>query len=171
MGQKLYPSQVGSALLVNSLATGLGLFVLIQCLGSISGAHLNPIVSFVEVLWGRINKKEFLFYVWAQMLGAYLGVLSTHLMFDLPVFVVSTVERSGLHLIFSEMIATFGLIVVVALSGKKHVEFAPISTAAYITAGYWFTSSMALTNPAVSFARMFTNTFSGMAPAHFHYLL
>lgn len=167
MAQNLFPGQIGSALLANSIATGAGLFALIQTLGSISGAHINPVVSLVELLWKRISIKEFFFYTSAQMTGAYIGVLSTHLMFDLPMFLVSSIDRSGGHLIFSEAIATFGLIMVVALSGKKHVEFAPMSVAAYITAGYWFTSSTAFTNPAVTFARMFTNTFGGMSPVHF----
>jgi len=101
------------------------------------------------------------------MIGAYLGVVLTHLIFNVSPFVISTVERAGVHLFYSEVVATFGLIAVIALSGKKHVEFAPISVAAYITAGYWFTSSTAFTNPAVSFARMFTNTFGGMAPTYF----
>ncbi|MBY0415889.1 MAG: aquaporin [Bdellovibrionales bacterium] len=167
MAQNLFPTQPGAALLANSLATGAGLFALIQTLGSLSGAHLNPVVSFVECLWNRINKLELLVYVIAQVMGAYLGVLFVHLMFNLPVFVISTVERSGANLILSELIATFGLIMVIALSGKKHVEAAPMSVAAYITAGYWFTSSTAFTNPAVTFARMFTNTFGGMSPTHF----
>jgi glycerol uptake facilitator-like aquaporin len=167
MAQNLFPGQKGAALLANSLATGAGLFVLIQSLGPISGAHMNPIVSFAEFLWGRLHKREFFFYVTAQMAGAYIGVIITHLMFNLSPFVISTINRSGTHLLFSEIIATFGLICVIALAGKKHVEFAPLSIAAYVTAGYWFTSSTAFTNPAVSFARLFTNTFCGMAPNHF----
>ncbi len=167
MGQNLFPGQNGLALLANSLATGFGLFVLIQSLGPISGAHLNPIVSFVELLWGRLDKRGLLFYVSAQMMGAYIGILSTHLMFGLPVFVVSSIDRPGMNLIYSEVVATFGLIAVIDLSGKKHVEFAPMSVAAYIAAGYWFTSSTAFTNPAVTFARMFTNSFGGMSPDHF----
>ncbi len=167
MAQNLFPGQPGAALLANSLVTGAGLFALIQTLGSISGAHLNPIVSLIECLWRRINKRELLIYTSAQMLGAYLGVISTHLMFNLPPFIISTVERSGYNLVYSEVIATFGLIMVIALSGKKHVELAPMSVAAYIAAGYWFTSSTAFTNPAVTFARIFTNSFGGMAPIHF----
>ena len=167
MAQNLFPGQPGAALLANSLATGAGLFALIQTLGTISGAHLNPVVSFIEYLWSRISKKEFLIYTAAQMIGAYLGVLSVHLMFNLPVLVISNVERTGFNLIYSEVIATFGLIMVIALSGKKHVEAAPMSVAAYIAAGYWFTSSTAFTNPAVTLARMFTNTFGGMSPNHF----
>lgn len=164
MGQNLFPGNDGLALFVNALATGAGLFVLIQCLGTISGAHLNPIVSIVEFFWGRIGKSDLVHYIHAQIIGAYLGTIFTHLMFNLPAFVISNVERGSPNLFFSEIVATFGLIVVIALSGKRHVEFAPLSIAAYIASGYWFTSSTALTNPAVSFARIFTNSFGGMSP-------
>lgn len=167
MGQNLFPGQNGLALLANSLATGAGLFVLIQSLGSISGAHFNPIVSLIEVLWGRITIKIASSYIIAQMAGAYMGIVLTHSMFNLPVFQISSVDRSGSHLWFSEVIATFGLICVVALAGRKHVEFAPMSVAAYISSAYWFTSSTSFANPAVTFARMFTNSFGGMAPVHF----
>lgn len=167
MAQNLFPGQNGAALLANSIATGAGLFALIQTLGTISGAHINPVVSFVELLWKRIDRKEFIVYISAQMIGAYLGVISTHLMFDMPLFLISSIERSGAHLIYSEALATFGLIMVIALSGKKHVELAPLSVATYIAAGYWFTSSTAFTNPAVTFARMFTNSFGGMSPVNF----
>jgi glycerol uptake facilitator-like aquaporin len=166
MGQNLFPGQTGLALLANSLATGAGLFVLIQCLGPISGAHMNPVVSLVEVLWGQLDKKIFPLYVVAQLSGAYLGVILTHTMFNLSVFDLSTVDRSGGHLLVSEIIATFGLICTIALAGKKHVEFAPISVAAYITSAYWFTSSTSFANPAVTLARCFTNTFGGMSYGH-----
>lgn len=167
MGQNLFEGHVGSALLANSLATGAGLFVLIQSLGSISGAHFNPVVSFIEVLWGNLSKRDAFFYTLAQMSGAYLGVILTHIMFDTQVFQVSMVERSGGHLWISEVIATFGLICVIGLSGRRHVEFAPISVAAYITSAYWFTSSTSFANPAMTFARLFTNSFGGMSPAHY----
>ena len=167
MGQNLFPGQDGLALLANSLATGAGLFLLIQCLGSISGAHFNPVVSLIEVLWGRITIKIASTYILAQMVGAYLGIVLAHTIFKLTIFQISSVARAGSHLWFSEVIATFGLICVVALAGRKHVEFAPVSVAAYITSAYWFTSSTSFANPAVTFARMFTNSFGGMAPAHF----
>jgi glycerol uptake facilitator-like aquaporin len=167
MAQNLFRNQNGLALLANSLATGAGLFVLIQSLGPISGSHLNPVVSLIEMLWGRLSKKEACLFIISQMLGAFVGVMLTHLMFNLPVLNISTIERDGNHLLISEVIATFGLISVIALSGKKHVEFAPISVAAYITSAYWFTSSTSFANPAVTFARMFTNTFTGIAPEHF----
>ena len=167
MGQNLFPGSVDLALLANSIATGAGLFVLIQCLVSISGAHFNPVVSLVEVRWGRLKKGEALLYIVSQMTGAYVGILITHLMFNLSVFQISQVERSGIHLCISEVIATFGLICVIALAGRKQVEFAPASIAAYITSAYWFTSSTSFVNPAVTFARMFSDTFGGMAPTHF----
>jgi glycerol uptake facilitator-like aquaporin len=121
MAETLFPGQNGLALLVNSLATTLGLYALIQTLGTISGSHLNPIVSLVEFLWGRLTKKETIIYFLAQLSGAYLGVIFVHLMFNLPIFVISFIDRSGAHLILSEVIASFGLICVIALSGKKHV--------------------------------------------------
>lgn len=167
MGQNLFPGQVGHALLANSLATGAGLFVLIQCLGPISGAHMNPVVSLVEMLWGQIDRKLVVGYIFAQMGGAYLGVILTHEMFNLQVIQLSTVQRSGSHLLLSEVIATFGLICTIALAGRKHVEFAPMSIAAYITSAYWFSSSTSFANPAVTFARIFTNSFGGMDAVHY----
>ena len=172
MAQNLFQGHVGFSLLVNSLSTGAGLFVLIQCLGPISGAHMNPVVSFVELLWGQLEKKFFSLYIVAQMSGAYLGVILTHSMFNLPIFEISNIDRSGPHLLISEVIATFGLICTIALAGRKHVEFASISVAAYITSAYWFTSSTSFANPAVTFARMFTNSFGGMASSHFlHFII
>jgi glycerol uptake facilitator-like aquaporin len=167
MGQNLFQGNVGLALLANSIATGAGLFVLIQCLGPISGAHINPVVSLVELLWGQIDRKLMIAYIFAQMAGAYLGVILTHAMFDLQVIQLSTVQRSGGHLLLSEVIATFGLICTIALAGRKHVEFAPVSVAAYITSAYWFTSSTSFANPAVTFARIFTNSFGGMDAVHY----
>jgi glycerol uptake facilitator-like aquaporin len=167
MGMNLFQGNVGLALLANSIATGAGLFVLIQCLGPISGAHLNPVVSLIEMFWGQIDRKLLIAYVIAQMVGAYLGTILTHAMFDLQLIQFSTVQRSGSHLLISEVVATFGLICTIALAGRKHVEFAPISVAAYITSAYWFTSSTSFANPAVSFARTFTNSFGGMDVIHF----
>lgn len=167
MSHNLFPGQEGLSLFASSLATGAGLFVLIQSLGPISGSHLNPVVSLVEALWGRLTKKEATLYFLCQMTGALFGILLTRLMFNLSPLDISTVQREGTHLWLSEVIATFGLISVIALSGKKHVEFAPMSIAAYITSAYWFTSSTSFANPAVTFARIFTNTFGGMDPKFF----
>lgn len=164
MGESLSQGCVAIALLANSLATGAGLFVLIHTLGSISGAHFNPVVSFVEMLWGRLDKRSFSLYLIAQLTGGIAGVVITHLMFNQSILQISSKVRYGSNLWISEVVATFGLISVVALAGRKHVEFAPLSIAAYITSAYWFTSSTSFANPAVTFARMFTDTFCGIAP-------
>jgi glycerol uptake facilitator-like aquaporin len=164
MGQTLAAGNEALALLVNSISTGLGLFVLIQSLGQLSGAHFNPVVSMIECLWGRLTKKEMLSYFTAQMIGALLGVLLTHLIFNQELMQISQTNRNEVHLWISEVIATFGLICTIALAGRKHVEFAPMTVAAYITSAYWFTSSTSFVNPAITIARAFTNTFCGMAP-------
>ncbi len=165
MGMNLPQGNVAIALMANSLATGAGLFVLIQCLGPISGAHMNPVVSLAEFGWKRLGKKELLLYWLAQFVGATCGVFLTHVMFKLPLLQISLQERYGFNLWVSEIVATVGLICVVALAGRKHVEFAPLSVAAYITSAYWFTSSTAFANPAITVARMLTDTFCGMAPS------
>lgn len=165
MGESLAGGNAAIALLANSLATGAGLFVLIQSLGSISGAHFNPVVSLVEMLWNRMKPQEMIGYWVAQFTGATLGVLATNAMFNQTLLQISQKNRNEPHLWFSEVIATFGLIAVINLAGKKHVEFVPVSVAAYITSAYWFTSSTSFVNPAVTVARAFTDTFCGMAPS------
>jgi glycerol uptake facilitator-like aquaporin len=165
MGESLAAGNAAVALLANSLATGAGLFVLIQTLGPVSGAHFNPVVSLVESLWGRLRRRDMIAYWGAQLSGAVAGVLTAHIMFDQSILQLSTKDRFAPHLWFSEAIATFGLISVIALAGKKHVELAPLSIAAYITSAYWFTSSTSFANPAVTAARMLTDTFCGIAPA------
>lgn len=164
MGENLSQGNEAIALLVNSLATGAGLFVLIQCLGSISGAHLNPIVSLIETLWGRLTRKNLIIYWLAQFSGAICGVFLSHIIFHQDILQISQKVRVGSHLWFSELVATFGLISVINLAGRKHVEFIPMTIAAYITSAYWFTSSTSFANPAVTLARMLTNTFCGIDP-------
>jgi glycerol uptake facilitator-like aquaporin len=164
MAKNLFPESDGLALLANSIATGAGLLVLIQSIGHISGAHMNPVVSFIEFIWGNLSLKLFIFYSLMQILGGFLGTVVSHLMFDLPLVELSSNDRIGFNLYISEFVATFGLISVIALSGKKHVEFAPLSIALYITSAYWFTSSTSFANPAITFSRMFTNTFTGISP-------
>lgn len=164
MGQSLAQGNEAIVLLANSAATGVGLFVLIQNLGSISGAHFNPIVSLVEYLWGRLDRPNLFAYWTAQLSGAVVGVLLTHIIFDQTIFQIAEKNRLAPHFWISEIVATFGLICTIALSGRKHVEFAPISIAAYITSAYWFTSSTSFANPAVTVARMLTNTFCGISP-------
>lgn len=164
MAESLARGNGAIALLANSIATGAGLFVLIQSLGTISGAHFNPVVSFVEMLWGRLTKQDLLLYWAAQFFGAWVGILVSHLMFAQELMQISTKVRNSFPLLLSEAIATFGLISVIALAGKRRVEWAPLTIAAYITSAYWFTSSTSFANPAVTLARAWTDTFCGIAP-------
>jgi glycerol uptake facilitator-like aquaporin len=157
--------QEALALLANSLATGFGLFVLIEALGPISGAHFNPVVSLTELLRGGLRFREFLGYGFAQIGGAIFGVIVTHLMFGLPALQIASKPRPGLPLLLSEFIATFGLIAVIALGRRASSTRLPVMVAAYITSAYWFTASTSFANPAVTVARMFTDTFCGIAPA------
>lgn len=162
MGESLAQGNPAVALLANSLATGAGLYALIQTFGPVSGAHFNPAVSFVEWLWKRLSTKDLFFYVLIQITAAIGGVWITHLMFGQPVLQLSTHDRSDLRFLLSEMIATFGLILVIALSGKKRVDVTPSAVALFITSAYWCTSSTSFANPAVTIARSLTNTFSGI---------
>ena len=162
MGESLSQGNMAIALLANSIATGAGLYSLIQTFGYISGAHFNPAVSFTELLWKRLNFKEFTGYSVAQIVGAILGVLITHTMFGLKILQLSTHDRSDFRFLVSEVVATFGLILVIAFSGKKNIEKTPFAVALYITSAYWCTSSTSFANPAVTLARSFTNTFSGI---------
>jgi glycerol uptake facilitator-like aquaporin len=162
MGETLAHGNEAMALLANSLATGAGLYALIQTFGEISGAHFNPAVSLVEFLWKRLTFKEFAGYVLVQVLGAITGVLVTHSMFSQDLFQLSTHDRGSANLLVSEIVATFGLITVISLSGKKRVETTPMAVSLFITSAYWCTSSTSFANPAVTIARSLTNTFSGI---------
>lgn len=162
MGETLAQGNLAIALLANSIATGAGLFALIQTFGPISGAHFNPVVSFVEFLCKRLSLREFLSYALVQVLGALIGVWLTHYMFGLEIFQLSERSRGEVRLLVSEVVATFGLLLVIALSGKKNVHATPAAVALYITAAYWCTSSTSFANPAVTIARSFTDTFAGI---------
>lgn len=165
MGESLASGNMAVALLANSLATGAGLCVLIQCLGPVSGAHFNPVVSLVEFLWGRLGRKAMVQYWLAQLAGAVAGVGVAHLMFGLSLFQISVKDRAQGNLWFAEVVATFGLVATIALVGRKRGEAAPATIALYITGAYWFTASTSFANPAVTLARSLTNTFCGIAPA------
>lgn len=162
MGETLAQGNAAIALLANSLATGAGLYALIQTFGPISGAHFNPAVSFTEILWKRMTAKEWIGYSIAQIIGGLLGVLLTHFMFGQEPIQFSTHDRGEFRFLLSEVIATFGLLMVIALSGKRNVEATPTAVALFITSAYWCTSSTSFANPAVTIARSFTNTFSGI---------
>lgn len=162
MGETLAQGNAAIALLANSLATGAGLYALIQTFGPISGAHFNPAVSFAELLWKRMTAKESLGYVVAQLFGGLIGVWITHYMFGQNIFQLSTHDRGEFRLFVSEIVATFGLLMVIAVSGKRNVEATPAAVALFITSAYWCTSSTSFANPAVTIARSLSNTFAGI---------
>jgi glycerol uptake facilitator-like aquaporin len=166
MAETLAGGNVAVALLGNTLATGAILTVLITVFGPVSGAHFNPVVTLVFWLRRKINGAEALAYVAVQAVAGVLGVWAAHLMFDLEVIQISSKLRAGLAQGFSEVVATFGLLMVI-LGGLRHrAEAVPMLVGLYITAAYWFTASTSFANPAVTFARMFSNTFAGIAPAN-----
>ena len=162
MGESLSQGNAAIALLANSLATGAGLYALIQTFGPISGAHFNPVVSLIEWRWRRISSSELMQFIIAQLLGAIAGVFLTHAMFGQNILQLSRHDRGDLRFFLSEVIATCGLLLVIALSGKRNVETTPAAVALYITSAYWCTSSTSFANPAVSIARSLTDTFSGI---------
>jgi glycerol uptake facilitator-like aquaporin len=166
MAERLSQGNDALALLANSLATGFGLAALIIAFGSRSGAHFNPVVTLALAIRRDIGKKDIAPYVIAQFIGALLGVAAAHLMFDLPLLQLSVKARMSLGLWCSEVVATFGLVLVVLSCDRGRPWAAPVAVAGYIAAAYWFTASTSFANPAVTVARAFTNTFAGIDPAH-----
>ncbi len=162
MGESLAAGNAAIALLANSLATGAGLYALIQMLAPISGAHFNPAVSFAECLARNQSLRECMAYVSAQISGAVAGVLVTHAMFGQALLQLSRHDRGEFRLLLSELVATFGLISIITLTGKRNPAATPASVALYIVAAYWCTSSTSFANPAVTIARSLTDTFSGI---------
>jgi len=162
MGERLSGGNAAIALLANTLATGAALVALILTFGPISGAHLNPAVTLADAWQKGIRWIEVPGYVLAQILGACLGVMCVHLMFGLPLFSRSQHSRSGPSMVFSEFIATFGLMAVIWCCSRLHSSVVPFAVGAYITAAYWFTASTSFANPAVTLARAMTATFSGI---------
>lgn len=164
MGERLSDGNVAVALLGNTLATGAALVALILTFGPISGAHFNPAVTLADASQHGIPWSEVPGYLIAQILGAYVGVVCAHLMFALPVLSLSRHARSGVSQVFSEFIATFGLISVIWGCSRLRSSVLPFAVGAYITAAYWFTASTSFANPAVTMARAATDTFSGIRP-------
>jgi glycerol uptake facilitator-like aquaporin len=161
MAEKLSVGNAAIALLANTLATVGGLYVLIEALGPISGAHFNPAVSLVMALRGALPKSQLLPYIAAQLLGAMLGAWLAHLMFDMTVLQWSSKVRSGTGQWVAEAVATAGLLFIILRSPAGR---APAMVAAYIGAAYWFTASTSFANPAAAFGRMFSDSFAGIAP-------
>ena len=164
MGERLAQGNMAVALLANSIATGAGLYTLILIFGPISGAHFNPIVSGVSAWDGHLSAQKGLMYAGAQVVGAFAGVAAAHAMFGLPMIQISAHVRPTLGEGLGEIIATFGLVLVISLASKLRTEAVPIAVAAFITSAYWFTSSTSFANPAVTFARAMTDTFAGISP-------
>lgn len=155
---------VALALLGNTIPTGAILVVLIAILGPISGAHFNPVVSLVAALRGALGWRGAALYGAAQIAGGIAGTMVAHLMFEAPLLQVASQVRSGGAQWFSEGVASFGLILVI-LAGLRFQKAAiPALVGLYITAAYWFTASTSFANPAVTIARMLTDTFSGIRP-------
>ena len=166
MAERLAAGNTAIALLANSLATGAALVAIILTFGPISGAHLNPAVTLADAWQGGIAWSQTPAYILAQLTGALSGVAAAHLMFGLPLFSVSTHARGGPNQLFSEFVATFGLLAVIWGCVRHRPASIPFAVGAYITAAYWFTSSTSFANPAVTLARCLTNTFAGIHPIH-----
>lgn len=162
MGERLAAGNTAIALLANSLATGFALIALIVALAPRSGAHFNPAVTLALWLRGRFARAAIAPYVVAQLLGAWLGVLAAHAMFDLPLLQASQTARSSPGQWFSEVVATFGLVFLVLSLDRRSAWAAPFAVGSYIAAAYWFTASTSFANPAVTLARGFTATFAGI---------
>lgn len=162
MGERLAGGNVAIALLANSLATGFALIALIVVYGPQSGAHMNPVVTLALALRGRAGWRDVAPYAAAQTAGAILGVWVAHLMFELPVLQLSLTGRSGAAQLFSEAVATFGLVTVVLNCDRDRPWAAPFAVGVYIAAAYWFTASTSFANPAVTIARALTRTFAGI---------
>jgi glycerol uptake facilitator-like aquaporin len=164
MGERLAGGNVALALLANSLATGFALIALIAALAGRSGAHFNPVVTLAFAIRSGFPVERLAPYLLAQVIGAGVGVLAAHAMFDLPLLQVSSAARFGFGQWISEVIATFGLVLVVLSSSRQEPWTAPLAVGTYIAAAYWFTASTSFANPAVTLARGFTATFSGIDP-------
>jgi glycerol uptake facilitator-like aquaporin len=165
MGERLAGGNVGVALLANTIATGAALVALILTFGPVSGAHFNPAVTLADASQGGLPWDEVPLYLGAQVIGAFAGVATAHLMFELPLFFASRHARSGPAQVFSEFVATFGLVAVIWGCARRRSSAVPVAVGAYITAAYWFTASTSFANPAVTLARSVTDTFAGIRPA------
>ncbi len=165
MGERLSSGNVAIALLANTIATGAALVALILTFGPVSGAHFNPAVSLADAWQRGMPWRETPAYVFVQVVGAYIGVVSAHAMFGLPLISPSRHSRAGAPQMFSEFIATFGLLSVIWGCSRLRTSVVPFAVGAYITAAYWFTASTSFANPAVTLARAASDTFSGIRPA------
>ncbi len=166
MAENLAAGNMAIALLGNTIPTGAILVVLITILGPISGAHLNPAVTISFLLRGEIQPRLALAYVGVQVVGAVCGAILAHFMFELPLIQESAKLRTGIAQWGSEFVATFVLLATIFGTLRWQEKAVPMMVGLYITAAYWFTASTSFANPAVTIARSFTNTFSGIFPEH-----
>ena len=164
MGDRLANGNVAIALLANTIATGAVLVALIFAFGGVSGAHFNPVVSLTDAFERGLPWRHTPHYVIGQVLGGITGAIVAHLMFGLPLVSFSRHVRSGLPQVFSEFVATFGLVSVIWGCSRLRSNAVPFAVGAYITAAYWFTASTSFANPAVTIARCLSDTFAGIRP-------
>ena len=171
MAENLANGNNAVALLGNTIATGAILFVIIKMFGSISGAHFNPAVSLIFFLKKELDLKDLFYYVFVQILCGILAVFIIHYIFEIEIFQISSNIRGEFPLLISEIIATCGLILTILFISKNDSNSVAIGVALFITAGYWFTSSTSFANPAVTIARVFTDTFTGISPSSVIYFI
>jgi glycerol uptake facilitator-like aquaporin len=164
MAERLSQGNSAMALLATTIATGAVLVALIITFDSLSGAHFNPAVTLAFASQGVIKWRDAPAYIFAQVFGALAGVAVAHLMFGEPLFFISHHEREGYAKLFSEFIATFGLLSVIWSCVKQRSQYTSFAVAAYITAAHWFTSSSSFANPVVTVARIASNTYAGIRP-------
>jgi glycerol uptake facilitator-like aquaporin len=165
MAERLANGNSAVALLANTAATGGALVALIITFGSLSGAHFNPVVTFAFAWKGNLPWSDMPFYLLAQFVGAIGGVMAANTMFGLPLVFLSHHPRSGLPQMFSEFIATLGLLAVILGASRLHIGAIALAVGGYITGAYWFTASTSFANPAVTVARALSDTFAGIRPA------
>ncbi len=164
MAERLCGGNIGLALLANALATGGALVALILAFGPQSGAHMNPVVTLAAAATQGLRWHAVPAYIAAQIAGAIIGVWLAHIMFDLPVWQLSTHIRTGIPQWVAEIIATFGLLAVIWGCRAHKEPVTAFAVAAYITGAYWFTASTSFANPAVTVARALSDTFAGIRP-------
>jgi len=169
MAESLSHGNTAVALLGNTIATGAILFVIIKMFGSISGAHFNPAVTLMFYVNNEIDLSDAIKYFLVQIVGGLFAVIVTHYIFQIQLMQVSTNIRGEFPLLVSEILATCGLILTILFLRKNDASSIALGVALFITAGYWFTSSTSFANPAVTIARVFTDTFTGIAPESFIY--
>ncbi len=165
MGDRLANGNIAVALLANTIATGAALVALIFTFGPVSGAHLNPVVTLADAIEKGLSWPHALQYIAVQIAGGTAGTITAHLMFGLSPVFISQHVRSGPTQLFSEFVATFGLVSVIWGCSRTRSSIVPFAVGSYITAAYWFTASTSFANPAVTIARSLSDTFAGIRPA------